>query len=64
MGQHHAGSALRQVPGAALLPGMASLSRIWAGRVSAAPNVGWRARGYKVKPSQKLYAEAPGKLKL
>lgn len=60
--QHRAGSALQQVHGAAVLPGMASLSRMWAGRVSAAPNVCWRARGYKVKPNQKLYAEAPGKL--
>lgn len=62
--QQPAGSALKQGHRAAVLPGVASLSRMWAGRVSAAPNVGCRARGYKVKPNQTLYAEAPGKLKL
>lgn len=27
---------------------------MWAGRVSAAPKVGWRAWGYKVKPNEKV----------
>lgn len=58
--QHCAGSALKQGHSIAVLPGMASCDQDVGRNSVSCSRCGLEGLGYKVKPNEKVYAEAPG----